>query len=193
MMLGKPREPASKVLNFKIVVIGDGGVGKTTLIRRHAKDKFEINIMPTIGVDITSKHYRLPRGLLVMLSTWDIAGQEFFKEIRHEYYKGASAAMLVFDLTNPESFWRVKTWYVDLRDNLRERVPAILMGNKKDLVFQRAVMESEARDLAEGYGFRYFETSALTGENVDKAFYTLIALILVENRMATNILPVEEA
>jgi small GTP-binding protein len=189
----KPQEQASKVLNFKVVVIGDGGVGKTTLIRRHAKDKFECNVLPTLGVDITCKYYKVPGGLLVMLSTWDIAGQEFFKEVRHEYYRGASAAMLVFDLTNPESFWRVKTWYVDLRENLKKKVPAILMGNKKDLVAQRAVMESEAKDLGEGYGFRYFETSALTGENVDKAFYTLIAQIMVENKLATTILPVEEA
>lgn len=193
MMLEKPKEPASKLLNFKVVVIGDGGVGKTSLIRRHAKDKFEINVLPTLGVDITCKYYRLPGALLVMLSTWDIAGQEFFKEVRHEYYKGAVGAMLVFDLTNPESFWRVKTWYVDLRDNLKRKVPAILMGNKKDLAAQRAVMESEAKDLAEGYGFRYFETSALTGESVDKAFYTLIAQILVENKLAKTILPVEEA
>jgi Ras-related protein Rab-11A len=193
VMSKKHREPASKMLNFKVVVIGDGGVGKTTLIRRHAKGKFEVDVLPTLGVDITCKHYRLQGGLLVMLSTWDIAGQEYYKEIRHEYYKGATGAMLVFDLTNPESFWRVKTWYVDLRDNLKQKVPAILMGNKKDLVEQRAVMEGEARDLAEGYRFRYFETSALTGENVDKAFYTLIAQIMVANKLATTILPVEEA
>jgi Ras-related protein Rab-11A len=193
MMPEKPKEPTSKVLNFKVAVIGDGGVGKTTLIRRHAKDKFETDILPTLGVDITCKNYKLPSGLLVMLSTWDIAGQEFFKEVRHEYYKGASAVILVFDLTNPASLWRVKTWYVDLRDNLGRKVPTILLGNKKDLVAQRAVMESEARDLAEGYSFRYFETSALTGENVDKAFYTLIAMIMVENKVTTAFLPVEEA
>jgi Ras-related protein Rab-11A len=192
-MMAEISQKPSKRFNFKVVIIGDGAVGKTTLIRRHAKGKFEFDVMPTIGVDITSKYYKLPSGMLLMLSVWDIAGQELFKSVRSMYYRGASAAMLVFDLTRSESFWRVKTWYVDLRDNLRRQVPTVLMGNKKDLVAQRAVLESEAKDLAQGYGFRYFETSAVTGENVDKAFYTLIAQILVSRKLATTSLPIEEA
>jgi len=193
MMEEKPQKPASKMFNFKVVIVGDGAVGKTTLIRRHAKGKFEFDVLPTIGVDITSKRYKLPSGLLLMLSIWDIAGQELFKTVRHEYYRGASGAMLVFDLTSSESFWRVKTWYVDLRDNLQKRIPTVLMGNKKDLGAHRAVMESEAKDLAEGYGFRYFETSALTGENVDKAFYNLIAQIMIEKELTAAVTHIEEA
>nr|MDO8135623.1 Rab family GTPase [Candidatus Njordarchaeum guaymaensis] len=192
-MAEEPKKTTSKMFNFKVVIVGDGAVGKTTLIRRHAKGKFEFDVLPTIGVDITSKYYRLPSGLLLMLSIWDIAGQELFKTVRHEYYKGASAAMLVFDMTSPESFWRVKTWYVDLRDNLQQRIPTVLMGNKKDLGAHRAIMESEAKDLAEGYGFKYFETSALTGENVDKAFYNLIAQIIVEKKLTATVTHIEEA
>jgi len=191
-MAEQSKKPTSKMFNFKVVIVGDGAVGKTTLIRRHAKGKFEFDVLPTIGVDMTSKYYKLSSGSLVMLSIWDIAGQELFKTVRHEYYKGASGAILVFDLTRPESFWRVKTWYVDIRDNLQQRIPAVLMGNKKDLGAHRAVMESEAKDLAEGYGFKYFETSALTGENVDIAFYHLIAQILVEKKLTTAVTHIEE-
>jgi len=192
-MTEKPQKPASKMFNFKVVVVGDAAVGKTTLIRRHAKGKFEFDVLPTIGVDITSKYYKLPGEMLVMLSMWDIAGQELFTTVRHIYYKGAAAAMLVFDLTRPESFWKVKTWYADVRDNLHEKVPTILMGNKKDLGAHRAVMESEAKDLAEGYGFKYFETSALTGENVDRAFYTLIGQIIVAKKLVSAVTRIQEA
>jgi Ras-related protein Rab-11A len=192
-MSEKPMMAASKIYDFKVVVIGDGAVGKTTLIRRHAKGKFEFDVMPTIGVDITSKYYRLPGDMLIMLSVWDIAGQELFKRVRRVYYSGASAAVLVFDLTKPESFWRIKSWYVDLRDNLHQQIPTVLLGNKRDLVDKRAVMESEARDLADGYGFKYFETSAITGENVDKAFYTLIGQVMVDRKLETKVAKVEEA
>jgi Ras-related protein Rab-11A len=177
---------------FKVVVLGDAAVGKTSLVRQHAKGKFEFDAKATVGVEVTTKHYKLEGGLLLSLSIWDVAGQEFSSSIRHQYYQGASAGILVFDLTRPESFWHVKTWYVDLRDNLQQKVPVVLIGNKKDLPDQRAVTDSEIMELADGYGFKYFETSAMTGENVDRAFYNLVAQIIMMKRMATDIFGIRE-
>jgi Ras-related protein Rab-11A len=178
---------------YKVVVLGDPAVGKTSLVRRHAKGKFGFDSKPTLGVDITTKHYKLEGGLILSLSVWDVAGQEFSSSMRHQYYQGASAGMLVFDLTRPESFLHAKMWYVDLRDNLQQRVPVVLIGNKKDLPDQRAVTGGEAIDLADGYGFKYIETSAMTGENVDRAFYNLVAQIILMKRLASDIFGIREA
>jgi Ras-related protein Rab-11A len=178
--------------SFKIVVLGDWAVGKTSLIRRHAKGKFDFDTKPTIGVDVTTKSYKLQGGTAISLAIWDIAGQEFSSSVRHQYYSGASAAILVFDLTRPESFWHVKTWYVDLRDNLQQKVPVVLIGNKKDLLDQKAVTDGEIRELSEGYGFKYYDTSAATGENVDKAFYNLVAQIIVQKKVSVDIFGIRE-
>jgi Ras-related protein Rab-11A len=185
-------EEGSKTFNYKVVVLGDWSVGKTSLIRRHVKGMFSFDTKPTIGVDVTTMEYRLHEGILVALSIWDVAGQEIMSSVRHQYYGGASGAIMVFDLTKPETFWHVRTWYVDLRENLQQKVPTILIGNKKDLAGQIAVTESEIMELADGYGFKYFETSAATGENVDKAFYNLVARIIAEKKVATDIFGIKE-
>jgi small GTP-binding protein len=182
----------SREYNFKVVVLGDPSVGKTSLIRRHAKGKFDFASKATIGVDMTTKHYTLEAGLRLSLAVWDIAGQEFSSSMRYQYYQGASAGILVFDLTEPETFWHVKLWYVDLRDHLHERVPIVLVGNKKDLADQRAVTLGEARELADGYGFSYLETSAATGENVDRTFYNLVAQIIIAKKVAPDIFGIRE-
>jgi Ras-related protein Rab-11A len=178
--------------NYKVVVLGDPAVGKTSLVRRHAKGKFDFDAKATIGVDVTTKHYKLERGLLLSLSLWDVAGQEFSDSMRHQYYQGATAGILVFDLTRPDSFWHAKVWYVDLRDNLQQRIPIVLIGNKNDLPDQRQVTTSEARELAEGYGFSYVETSAATGDNVDRAFYNLVAQIIMAKNLASDIFGIRE-
>nr|MDO8135764.1 Rab family GTPase [Candidatus Njordarchaeum guaymaensis] len=186
-------EEGAKSFTFKVVVLGDWSVGKTSLVRRHSKGMFLFDAKPTIGVDVTTMQYKLHGGVLLALSIWDIAGQEIMSSVRNQYYGGASAAILVFDLTRPETFWHVRTWYVDLRDNLQQKVPTILIGNKKDMVGERAVTESEIMELADGYGFKYFETSAATGENVEKAFYNLVAQLVVTKKVAADIFGIKEA
>jgi small GTP-binding protein len=176
----------SKTFTFKVVVLGDWSVGKTSLIRRHARGMFSFDSKPTIGVDVTTKEYRLPDGILVALSIWDVGGQEIMSSVKHQYYGGASGCIMVFDLTRPETFWHVRTWYVDLRDNLQQKVPTILIGNKKDLTRQIALTKMEIMELADGYGFKYFDTSAATGENVDSAFHHLVARIIAEKRIASD-------
>jgi small GTP-binding protein len=185
-------EQPTRQYSFKIVVLGDWAVGKTSLIRRHAKGKFTFDTKATIGVDVTTKQYRLEGGITITLAIWDVAGQEFWSSVRHQYYGGANAAILVFDLTRPESFWHIKAWYVDLRDNLGQKVPVVLLGNKTDLPDQRAVTLGEASELADGYGFKYFETSAATSENVDRAFYNLLAQIIISKKIGMDVFGIRE-
>jgi small GTP-binding protein len=118
-----------------------------------------------------------------MLSIWDVSGGEIYSKVRPTYYGGSAGAMLVFDLTRPESFSRMKEWFLDLRTSLRERVPTVFLGNKKDLISNRSVSETDGTKLARVYSSRYFETSALTGENVDKAFYDLATKIISEKKL----------
>jgi small GTP-binding protein len=185
--------PDSNIFSYKVVVLGDSGVGKTTLIRRHATGKFQRDISPTIGVDFTCKYYQFPTGFQLMLSIWDVSGEEIYSRVRPIYYGGSAGAMLVFDLTRPESFSRMKAWFLDLRANLKDEVPAVFLGNKKDLVGGRSVAETEARKLTEGYGSKYFETSALSGENVDKAFSSLGSEIIAKKKLAAYAFGTERA
>jgi Ras-related protein Rab-11A len=185
-------QESAKSYAFKIVVLGDWSVGKTSLIRRHAKGMFSFDTKATVGVDVTTMKYKLQGGVLIDLSIWDVAGQEIMNQVRHQYYAGASAGILVFDLTRSETLQHVRTWYVDLRDNLQKKIPTVLIGNKKDLGGQRAVTDGEIKDLADGYGFKYFETSAATGEGVDKAFYSLVAQVITEKKIAADTSDIKE-
>jgi small GTP-binding protein len=181
------------LFSFKVVVLGDVGVGKTTLIRRHATGKFDRDISPTVGVDFTSKYYQFRSGFQLMLSIWDVSGGEIYSKVRPMYYGGSAGAILVFDLTRPESFSRMKEWFLDLRTNVKDRVPTVFLGNKRDLISNRSVSETDAEKLAKVYGSRYFETSAVTGENVDKAFYDLATKIISEKKLKGMAFGTEDA
>lgn len=164
---------------FKVVVVGDENVGKSSLILRHAENKFKENYLPTLGVSITTNSFDLPlRKAKVVFSTWDFGGQAYFRRVRLSYYAGAQACFIVFDLTNRKSFDNVLSWQEE-RSKLAGNVITILLGNKNDLVSSRAVTQQEAIEFANEHGFTYFETSALTGANVQDAF-NLLAYKLVD-------------
>lgn len=156
---------------LKICAIGDGGVGKTALIRRYAEGKFTTNYLPTLGVDITTKPIQVDDNNIKLILV-DTAGQEFFGKLRPSYYRGASACLIMFALDEKSSFDAIPTWLAEFRKHIpEESVPIALAGNKKDLVDKRQVSEEEARSLAETNRMTYFETSAkLGGEEIDKIF-----------------------
>jgi small GTP-binding protein len=159
---------------LKVVVAGDGGVGKTSLIRRYCEGKFQASRVATIGVDFATQLVKLGSGD-VKLSIWDMAGQERFAIVREGFYRGSRAAALVYCVDDPVSFQDLGRWR---REVLRD-VPnqgLVVVGNKVDL--QRLVPERDAKGFASSIGAEYLETSALSGAGVSVLFQTLARLAL---------------
>jgi small GTP-binding protein len=162
----------SSVPVLKVVVAGDGTVGKTSLVRRFCEGKFEMTRVATIGVDFQTKLVELPERT-VKLSIWDMAGQDRFQVIRAGFYRGSRAAALVFDVTSPESFANLERW----RQEIIEVVPLqpfVVVGNKTDL--ERKISPEQGAAFAQSIQAAYVETSALSGTGVPDLFLTLAKL-----------------
>ena len=160
---------------FKICAIGSGGVGKTSLIRRYAENKFTKNYLPTLGVDITTKKIEID-GNNVKLILVDTAGQEFFGKLRPSYYRGASACLIMFALDDRKSFDEVvPVWLTEFRKHIPSKeIPIALAGNKKDKVDDRKVTLEEAKNLAKSLDMSYYETSAKLGSpEISEIFQSL--------------------
>ena len=167
--------------SIKIVLTGDSGVGKTKLIARYVNDIFEDNSSPTVGLDFALKE-TIVTGQRVQCQIWDTAGQEKLKAIASAYYKNAHGVVLVFDITNKASFEKIPRWLEEVRNNLEDKVPIILVGNKTDLMTDREVSALEAKSFAEENGFYYLEVSAKSNENdcVVLAFDQLIGQVIIQ-------------
>ena len=165
---------------FKILLVGDPSVGKTSTILRFSDKAFTRSYIPTIGVNISQKFIR-HQGKGIQLMLWDLAGQAKFQEIRHQFYKGARGAIMVYDLTDRQSFENISKWHDDLVRSVgtdSRKVQIILCGNKKDLVDKITVPTEEGMALARKLKITFFETSALKGENISQVFIQLINTIL---------------
>lgn len=165
---------AHSVPLLKVVVAGDGAVGKTSLIRQYCEGRFEASRVATIGVDFQTKLVQI-RGRAVKLSIWDMAGQIHFQSVRRGLYRGSRAAALVYDLTAPASFGNLAQWY----EEIRQVVPGqrfLVVGNKCDLPL--AVEDTAVKTFAQSIHAPYVQTSALTGEGVEKLFKYLALLAL---------------
>jgi len=153
---------------LKLVVVGDYGVGKTALLIRFSDDEFSENYISTIGVDFRDRTVDTGDSL-VKLQIWDTAGQDKFKTITSAFYRSAQGVILVFDVTNRETYEHVEEWVADCQRNAPEGVARMLIGNKADLA-DRQVPSEEAEKFAERLGMPYVETSAKNSTNVDAAF-----------------------
>ena len=162
---------------FKILTIGDSGVGKTSILRRYAEDTFTLHHIYTIGVDFKSKNITYD-GKNIGLKIWDTAGQERFKNLNKQYYKNSNGIMLVFDINDMNSFEALKGWMHRIREYVDiETVPIVLIGNKCDLQ-ERQVLLEDGQRVANEFGIKYFETSACKNINIENAFLELIDSIL---------------
>eukprot|EP01129_Flabellula_baltica_P015709 TRINITY_DN80_c0_g1_i2.p1 TRINITY_DN80_c0_g1~~TRINITY_DN80_c0_g1_i2.p1 ORF type:complete len:213 (+),score=48.34 TRINITY_DN80_c0_g1_i2:42-680(+) len=159
-----------QTLEAKIVLLGDTGVGKTSIAYRYTQDEgFQHMTNPTIGAEFLLKNVQVDEFKL-KLQIWDTAGQEKFRSLAPMYYRGAKAALLVYDITSTESFNRVKDWVNELKTNLTEEIIMQVVGNKKDKESQREVHFEEASAYANLVGANYFETSAKTKEGIEEVF-----------------------
>jgi Ras-related protein Rab-11A len=166
---------------FKSIVVGDGGVGKTALTLRFSKGFFTENYKMTIGVDFHVKTISIDSNegpIRSKLQIWDTGGQERFSSIRPMYYRGSLGALLIFDLTNSSSFEHLPQWIEEIRANVKNELPLLLVGNKSDLVDQRAVSLEEINSFTRNFNLYYMETSAKTGEGVGDCFYILACLMI---------------
>ena len=162
----------SSVPVLKVVVAGDGTVGKTSLVRRFCEGKFEMTRVATIGVDFQTKLVELPERT-VKLSIWDMAGQDRFQVIRAGFYRGSRAAALVFDVTSPESFANLERWRQEIIEVVPQQ-PFVVVGNKTDL--ERKISPEQGAAFAQGIRAAYVETSALSGAGVPDLFLSLAKL-----------------
>ncbi|XP_004292259.1 PREDICTED: ras-related protein RABE1a-like [Fragaria vesca subsp. vesca] len=167
---------------IKLLLLGDSGVGKTSLLLRLSDKPFNASFMTTIGIDFSVKTIELD-GERVKLQIWDTAGQERFRTITRGYYKAAKGILLVYDITSESSFNHIRDWIRDMEEKHPPtvNVKKILVGNKGDMgESQRAVSKSRGQALADEYWIKFFETSARTKMNVEEVFFALARVIRPE-------------
>ena len=167
----------------QILIIGDSLVGKTCLIQRYANGIFKEDHIMTVGLDFHTKQEMI-NNLTVSIKLWDTAGQERFKALTPSFFRNAEGVVLAYDVTNSESFDNLKFWINSIKTNLFEKnifIPIIIIGNKIDLEDMRDISKDIANKFAKENNFKYFETSAKTGEGVDEAFRDLVNQILANS------------
>ena len=158
---------------FKVVLVGDSFVGKTNIMSKYLKNEFHEDSKATVGVEFGSKQFNV-EGHSIKAQIWDTAGQERYKAITSAYYKGAKGAFVVYDITRKGSFESVDKWVSDLTAAADKKLTILVIGNKCDLEDQRQVTKEQGEEKAKNSEVAFMETSALSGENLDKAFEKMI-------------------
>jgi len=161
---------------FKLLLIGDSGVGKSCLLLRFADDTYTESYISTIGVDFKIRTIEMD-GKTIKLQIWDTAGQERFRTITSSYYRGAHGIIIVYDVTDQESFNNVKQWLHEIDRYACENVNKLLVGNKSDLTSKKVVSFESAKEFADSVSMEFLETSAKNATNVEKAFMTMAGQI----------------
>ncbi|XP_021359664.1 ras-related protein Rab-8A-like isoform X2 [Mizuhopecten yessoensis] len=157
---------------FKLLLIGDSGVGKTCVLFRFSEDAFNSTFISTIGIDFKIRTIELD-GKKIKLQIWDTAGQERFRTITTAYYRGAMGIMLVYDITNEKSFENIRNWIGNIEEHASQDVEKMILGNKCDMNDKRMVSKERGEQLAIEHGIKFMETSAKASINVEDAFFTL--------------------
>jgi len=161
---------------FKVVLIGDSGVGKSNLLSRFTRNQFNLESKSTIGVEFATRSIKVDQKT-IKAQIWDTAGQERYRAITSAYYRGAVGALLVYDISKAVTYENVERWLNELRDHADSNIVIMLVGNKSDLRHLRAVTTEQAAALAEKHGLSFIETSALDSTNVELAFQRILTEI----------------
>ena len=163
---------------YKILLLGDSTVGKTCFLLRYTDDTFLDLHMATIGLDYRLKTMILDDHRIVKVQLWDTAGQDKFRAITRNYYKGARGIILIYDITNIKSYENIKKWINEIKEEISENVTIVLIGNKIDNEKERKISKEQGEKLANDYNVSFFETSAKTGQGVNESVFYLVQKIV---------------
>ena len=172
---------SKKEAKYKILILGDSKVGKSCFLTRYADKTYQEDYLSTIGMDYKIKNYELENGDIIRLYIWDTAGQDRFRSITSNYYKGADGIILIYDITKQETFNNVRNWITSIKEEAPAKVVLILVGNKVDDEKNRAVQQSEGEKIADEYNLPFLECSAKSDINVTETFDVLIKKIVEIN------------
>ena len=178
----KPREEVYYDLRFKIMVIGESKVGKGDLIKRYTQDKFAGVYLTTVGVDFQDKVIQI-EDKKIRLQIWDTAGQERFRNIAKNYFHSSDGILLIYDITDLNSFTSLNYWIELIKDNSPENVKLVLVGNKSHLEEERKVSKEQGEEFAKKYNIKFFEASAKEGINVNETFEYIANAIYDEAKL----------
>ena len=168
---------------FKVLLLGNSDVGKSSLLLRYVDSVWNDAFVPTIGVDFKVKTLNI-NNKNVKMQIWDTAGQERFRTVVSTYFKGAHGILLLYDVTNKDSFKNLESWLIEIEKNSNQKVLKILIGNKCDLTEEREITAEEGKAFALRNGMEFMETSAKMNTNVTEAFETLGKLMIEFNSKA---------
>ena len=164
---------------LKILLLGKEGVGKTSIAKRLITGDFTMSFKSTMGLDILA-HAKIVDGVNYQLQIWDFGGQEVFKSIRRNFYDAANGIILIFDLTDPSSLDRARSWVTEASENLKEDIPVVVAANKHDLIDQIKITDEEAGEFVTESNLSgpLMKTSAKSGENIEELFEEVIREIV---------------
>ena len=160
-------------LLYKIIIIGDTGVGKSNILSRYLKDEFREDSKSTVGVELGTKFIKI-KDMGAKLQIWDTAGQERYKSITSSYYKGSHGCFIVYDITNEKTFENVDNWFKQAQKEASKEVSIILVGNKCDLENERKISKEKGEEKAKTLNCPFFETSALSKIKIEDIFTEMI-------------------
>ena len=170
---------------FKILTIGESGVGKTCILRRFVENKFFKTHLATIGIDFRTKARKV-YGKDIKLKIWDTAGQERYHNITNQIFKGSDGIILVFDVTEDNSFSKIQDWIEQVKSNVSQKeISLILIGNKCDIE-ERVISKEKGKELAKILNIDYYETSALNGTGINEAFEGITKTIMKRKNIINN-------
>ena len=157
---------------YKIIIIGDSGVGKSNILGRYLHNEFKQDTKSTVGVEFGSKKVKVGQNN-IKLQIWDTAGQERYRSITSAYYKGSKGCFIVYDITSTQSFDNVEKWYEEIMKSADKGISLILVGNKSDLENERKVTIEMGQNKAKNLNCPFYETSALANTQIDTVFQTI--------------------